>query len=108
MDNSCRIWDIRPYPQTPDRSLQVVTGHRHGADKNLLQVSWSPDCKYLTCGSADMLVHVWDVESGQEIYTLPGHKGTVNDVQFHPTSSDSNYILASVSSDKTIFLGELI
>lgn len=37
------------------------------------------------------------------MYYLPGHKGSVNDVIFHPTDS----IVASCGSDKQIYLGEL-
>jgi len=37
------------------------------------------------------------------LYFLPGHKGTVNDSVFSPIES----IVASGSSDKTIYLGEL-
>jgi Prp8 binding protein len=36
-------------------------------------------------------------------YALPGHKGGVNEVVFHPKEP----IIASASNDRTIFLGEL-
>lgn len=39
----------------------------------------------------------------QELYFLPGHKATVNEVVFSPIEP----VIASGSSDKTIFLGEL-
>jgi WD40 repeat protein len=53
---------------------------QHGSDKNLLRCAWSPDGEMVTVGSADRAVHVWDVPSTQELYFLPGHKGTVNEV----------------------------
>ena len=28
-------------------------------------------------------VHVWDVDSQKLVYKLPGHLGSVNDVDFH-------------------------
>ncbi len=37
------------------------------------------------------------------LYRLPGHHGSVNDVTFHPYEP----VLASASSDKKIFMGEL-
>ena len=37
------------------------------------------------------------------LYVLPGHTGAVNDVDFHPVEP----IIASCSSDKNIFLGEI-
>lgn len=49
------------------------------------------------------LVHIWDTDSTKELYCLPGHKGSVNEVLFHPTEP----IIASCGSDKQIFLGEL-
>lgn len=76
---------------------------QHGSDRNLLRCSWSADGEMVTAGSSDRAVHIWDVPSGQELYYLPGHKSTVNEVVFHPKEP----IVASASSDKTIFLGEL-
>jgi len=37
------------------------------------------------------------------LYALPGHKGSVNEVVFHPKEP----IVGSCSNDRTIFLGEL-
>lgn len=50
------------------------------------------------------IVHIWDSESAKQLYFLPGHKGSVNDVIFSPCNSN---IVASCGSDKNIFLGEL-
>jgi len=41
--------------------------------------------------------------STEELYYLPGHKGAVTEVDFHP----SEPILASASSDTTVYLGEI-
>lgn len=41
--------------------------------------------------------------SGEVQYALPGHKGSVNEVVFHPKEP----IIGSCSNDRTIFLGEL-
>lgn len=46
---------------------------------------------------------IFKYTESQELYYLPGHKATVNEVVFHPVEP----IIASASSDKTIFLGEL-
>ena len=102
MDNSLRVWDVRPYaPQ--QRCVKVLTGHAHNYEKQLLRCAWSPDGKQVTAGSADRNVYIWEAESGSLQYKLPGHKGSVNEVVFHPTEP----IVASCSSDKTIYLGEL-
>jgi Prp8 binding protein len=46
---------------------------------------------------------VWDVPTSEELYALPGHTGCVNSVVFHPNEN----VLASASSDKSIYVGEL-
>jgi len=48
-------------------------------------------------------VCVWNVETGNMTQRLGGHHGSVNEVSFHPNRD----IIASCSSDKTIYLGEL-
>ncbi len=102
MDNTLRQWDVRPFV-TGARQVQVFQGALHGSDRNMLRCAWSHDGEMVSAGSSDRAVHVWDVPSGQELYYLPGHKGTVNEVVFHPKEP----IIASASSDKTIFLAEL-
>ena len=42
-------------------------------------------------------------QTGDLTYKLPGHRGSVNEVVFHPTEP----IIASCSNDKSIYLGEL-
>ena len=81
-------------------------------------------------------VHVWDVDSQKLVYKLPGHLGSVNDVDFHRcrfkllcwmklrggsikftpfdiiwlscnlSFSSVEPIILSVGSDKNIYLGE--
>ena len=119
MDQSLMQWDVRPFVAAQEqqqhqphynslllhpRHVRTYMGHQHSAEKGLLKCSWSADGTFVTAGSSDSRVHVWDVLSGQELYDLPGHKGCVNTVTFHPTEST---VIASGSSDKHIFVGEL-
>jgi Prp8 binding protein len=106
MDSALHSWDVKPFRaggQDASRWERTYEGGTHGAEKLLLKCSWSADQERVACGSADRMVHVWDAASGQTMYYLPGHKGSVNEVIFHPTES----IVASCGSDKQIFLGEL-
>lgn len=48
-------------------------------------------------------MYIWDVTSRRILYKLPGHNGSVNDVDFHPNET----IIVSGSSDKQIYLGEI-
>lgn len=57
----------------------------------------------VTAGSADRMVNIWDVATRKLLYKLPGHGGSVNDATFHPKEP----IIASASSDKKLYLGEL-
>ncbi|XP_052870331.1 U5 small nuclear ribonucleoprotein 40 kDa protein isoform X1 [Anopheles cruzii] len=102
MDNTLRIWDIRPYVPG-ERCVKVFTGHQHNFEKNLLRCGWSPDGLKISAGSADRYVYIWDTTSRRILYKLPGHNGSVNDVDFHPTEP----IVVSGSSDKTLYLGEI-
>jgi len=102
MDNSVRIWDIRPYAPF-QRCVKIFQGVQHNFEKNLLRCSWSADGSKISAGSADRFVYIWDTTSRNLLYKLPGHHGSVNEVDFHP----SEPIIASASSDKSIFLGEL-
>ncbi|XP_037961041.1 U5 small nuclear ribonucleoprotein 40 kDa protein [Teleopsis dalmanni] len=102
MDNTLRIWDIRNFVPG-ERCVKIFNGHQHNFEKNLLRCSWSPDGSKVSAGSADRFVYIWDTTSRRILYKLPGHNGCVNDVDFHPKQP----IIASASSDKTLYLGEI-
>uniref|UniRef100_A0A915L4F1 Uncharacterized protein n=1 Tax=Romanomermis culicivorax TaxID=13658 RepID=A0A915L4F1_ROMCU len=121
MDCSLRLWDVRPF--APEhRCLRLFQGAQHNFEKNLLRCSWSPDGNRISAGSSDRFVYVWDVTSCRILYKLPGHQGSVNETNFHPTEpirkrflfrisypTDRafHFLVLSVGSDKKIFLGEL-
>lgn len=98
-----RIWDIRPYCST-DRCKAIFQGHSHNFEKNLLKCAWSKDGTMVSAGSSDRFVYIWDVNSKKTLYKLPGHNGSVNDIDFHPKEA----IILSCSSDKTLYMGELL
>lgn len=111
-DHSVRSWDVRPYvsahlnpqlQQVNPRALQTFLGSRHDFQSNLIRCSWSSDSRHVTAGSADGMVNVWESHSAKLMYKLPGHKGCVNDVDFHPKEP----ILLSCSDDGSLFMGEL-
>ena len=57
----------------------------------------------VAAGSADRCVYVFDTTSRDILYKLPGHRGVVNTVVWHPTQP----VILSAGADKTLFLGEL-
>ncbi|KAF2896925.1 hypothetical protein ILUMI_09249 [Ignelater luminosus] len=102
MDNTLRIWDIRPYaPQ--ERCVKIFSGHQHNFEKNLLRCAWSADGSKVSAGSADRFMYIWDTTTRRILYKLPGHNGSVNDIDFHSNEP----IIVSGSSDKQIYLGEI-
>lgn len=68
-----------------------------------MKCAWNHDDTLITGGSGDRFVCVWNVENGNMVQRLGGHHGSVNEVAFHPERD----IVASGSSDKTIYMGEL-
>ncbi|KAK6037244.1 hypothetical protein COOONC_25251, partial [Cooperia oncophora] len=78
------MWDVRPFaPQ--ERCLKSFYGHQHNFEKNLLKCGWSGDGKRVTAGSSDRFAYVWDAASRYILYKLPGHLGSVNATDLHPT-----------------------
>ena len=59
--------------------------------------------KYISAGSADRTTNIWEVSTGVLKHRLGGHTGSVNETALHPSGT----IIASASSDRTIWLGEI-
>ena len=83
-DSTVRTWDIRPFAPA-DRHIKTYDGARSGLEKNLIRASWSPKGDKIAAGSGDRTAVVWDAKTTKLLYKLPGHKGTVSDVQFSPS-----------------------
>ena len=103
MDNTLRMWDTRAFVEG-EREVKRFVGHSHNYEKALLRCAFNSDGSYVSAGSADSCVYVWDTASGKLKYKLPGHKGVVTDTKFSPTE---NAILASADASGLIFMGEL-
>eukprot|EP00457_Paulinella_chromatophora_P005336 gb/GEZN01005353.1/.p1 GENE.gb/GEZN01005353.1/~~gb/GEZN01005353.1/.p1 ORF type:complete len:363 (+),score=39.32 gb/GEZN01005353.1/:37-1125(+) len=107
-DNTMRSWDVRPFVSKQDRgkgrAVAAYQGHCCDVQNNLLRCAWSADGSKVTSGSADYFVYIWDAKSTKILYKLPGHRGSVNAVDFHPQEP----IILSGASDKILFLGEIL
>ena len=45
----------------------------------------------VAAGSSDRFVYIWDTTSRRILYKLPGHLGSVNDVDFHKLEPISKF-----------------
>lgn len=48
-----------------------------GATEDIYDLTWSPDSKYIACGSIDRRAHVWDVATKRSMLTLEDHANYV-------------------------------
>jgi WD40 repeat protein len=68
-----------------------------------LNVAFSPDSQRLATGGEENSVKIWDVQTGQELLTLRGHKGDVYTVAFSP---DARQWVASAGEDSVVKVWE--
>ncbi len=55
-----------------------------GPTDKISTVAFSPDGKFVAAGSIDKKVYLWDFESGNKHFELPGHVGAIRQVIFSP------------------------
>jgi len=99
------IHDVRPFSPSPTRIHRVLAGAPAGFENTLLKGAWSKDDggQRVGVGGADRTVTIWDVESSKILYKLPGHKGTVTSVDFHPKEP----VILTGAKDGILLVGEL-
>nr|ODN86261.1 Prp8 binding protein [Cryptococcus depauperatus CBS 7841] len=105
LDSTLIIYDVRPFSSDPMRIYRSLTGAPAGFEQSLIKCSWSKwdGGQYIAAGGGDRTVTVWNVEDGRVGWKLPGHKGTVIGVDFHPREP----IILTGSKDTNMLLGEL-
>jgi len=86
------LFRIRPVT----RASSTLEGH-NGA---VLDLTFSPDGKYLASGAGDATMRLWDLSTECPLYTCEGHKDHVLFVAFSPDSK----VVASGGMDKVIYL----
>jgi Prp8 binding protein len=76
------------------------------ASRRIVRPAWSPRGRYVACGAGDRSMVVWEARTETILYRLPGHRGSVGEVAWHPNVGEP--IVASASADKTVYIGELL
>ncbi|KAH6912494.1 WD40-repeat-containing domain protein [Coprinopsis sp. MPI-PUGE-AT-0042] len=99
------IHDVRPFSPSATRVHRLLLGSPAGFENTLLRGAWSKDDggHRVAVGGADRMVCIWEVETSKILYKLPGHKGTVTSVDFHPKEP----IILTGSKGGTMLLGEI-
>jgi Prp8 binding protein len=96
-DSTVRTWDVRPFAPA-DRRIQTYDGAPTGQERNLLKASWDSKGEKIAAGSGDQSVAIWETRTGKLLNKLPGHRGAVNDVRFHPLGEPICKCLQSLSA----------
>lgn len=91
-DKSARIWDIEKGICVFDLRIDDFLHNEHGPIdagitsvarelccyvECIMLISVSPDGKLVAAGSLDTMVRVWNVQTGQQVERLKGHKDSV-------------------------------
>lgn len=88
---SIKICSIKYFYLLISKSYYFFKGAPHSFEKNLIRPAWSSDGSQIASGSGDRTVMIWDFSSRKILYKLPGHKGCVNEVDFHPKEPISKF-----------------
>jgi len=86
IDDSARVWDIRSRAE-----FRVIQA------RWMRSAAWSPDGSRLAAADGDNTARVWDVQSGDEVFSLQGHTSTVTSVAW----SRNGLRLATGGRDRT-------
>ncbi|RXK38139.1 glucose repression regulatory protein TUP1 [Tremella mesenterica] len=103
-DKSARIWEIEKGQCVFDLRIEDFIHNETGPiDAGITSVALSPDGKLVAAGSLDTMVRVWNVNTGQQVERLKGHKDSVYSVAFSPDGK----LLVSGSLDRTLRVWDL-
>jgi WD40 repeat protein len=79
-----------------DGLIKVLKGHTN----NVRGICFNPELPWcLVSGSWDATIKVWDIRSGNCIYTITEHNADVYSITFHP---ERPFVFVSSSRDSTI------
>ena len=77
------------------KCVHMLRGH----GSNILDLSWSPDRKYLASCSVDNTIMIWNAKDlPQKVSTISGHNGLVKGLTWDPVGK----FLASQSDDRSV------
>ncbi|KIY47883.1 WD40 repeat-like protein [Fistulina hepatica ATCC 64428] len=94
-DKTARIWNMY---DLSNKCLTINDPDSLNNDAGVTSVAISPNGNLVAAGSLDTVVRIWDVQTGQLVERLRGHRDSVYSVAFTPDGRG----LISGSLDKTL------
>ena len=88
-DNVVYVWKAADY-RNPKRTLfgSDATIHPHrtleGHTDHIKALAFSPNGKMLGSGGRDKTIRLWDVETGNSLFTITGHRNGIRALAFSP------------------------
>lgn len=102
---SVKLWDTAEWKLIATLSIPRPEGSKPSDKSNskkfVLSVAWSPDGRYLSCGSIDGTISVFDVQWTRFLHHLEGHSMPVRSLVYSPVDPR---VLISGSDDQQIHM----
>ena len=97
-DGMILVWDAQTGQQE-----ELLTAGMH--DSRLWAVAWSPDGRFLACGTTGSELFVWNMVNDTPLARLVGHREIIDRLAWSP--SPDKMSLASVARDGTLQIWDL-
>ncbi|GAA5808876.1 hypothetical protein MFLAVUS_002275 [Mucor flavus] len=104
-DRTIKYWNLRDMDlENPDEEYRPKSLYTHQAhEKDINTICVAPNDKFFATGSQDKTAKLWNVDSGELVGTMKGHKRGIWCAQFSPVDQ----VLATSSGDKTVKIWSL-
>ncbi|KAI7894430.1 WD40-repeat-containing domain protein [Mucor mucedo] len=104
-DRTIKYWNLRDLDlEDPDEEYRPKSLYTHQAhEKDINTICVAPNDKFFATGSQDKTAKLWNVDTGELVGTMKGHKRGVWCAQFSPVDQ----VLATSSGDKTVKIWSL-
>ncbi len=100
-DGSVRLWDLRT--RSKMTTLRSGMHKRAGHEGLVTSLVFSEDGRFIASGHLDGAIHIWSLDTGDELRVRLGHEGSVGAIQFSPDGA----MLASGGMDATLKLWDM-